>query len=186
MELGRSDSSYFLIIEATMKRREFIKNTSVALTGIPLVNTLSATYSPLKERLNLGVIGTGGRGNGLIPLINAIEGMDVKACCDVLPDQLEKALKKTTGKVIAYTDYRKLLADKTIDAVLIATPFSTHAKIALDAMEAGKHIYCEKTMAKGYSDIKELVNKSSDSQVIFQTGHQFHSSRLYTRVGELI
>lgn len=95
-------------------------------------------------------------------------------------------MKKTTGNTTAYADYRKLLADKSIDAVLIATPFSTHAKIALDALEAGKHIYCEKTMAKGYTEIKALVNKASNTQVIFQTGHQYHSSRLYTRVVELI
>nr|WP_255575973.1 Gfo/Idh/MocA family oxidoreductase [Aestuariivivens sp. NBU2969] len=136
--------------------------------------------------INIGVIGTGDRGGGLIPLINQIEGLNVKAVCDVLPFRLENALAKTDKKALAYSDYKELLRNKEIDAVLIATPFSTHYEIALAAIESGKHIYCEKTLVKGLSEIDNLVQKVSNSNIIFQTGHQYHSSRLYSHVVELI
>jgi len=85
-----------------------------------------------------------------------------------------------------YEDYRKMLDNKDIDAILVAVPFSMHTKIAVNALDAGKHVYCEKTMAKGYKGIQELVNKVNYSKKIFQVGHQYHSSRLYTHVVDLI
>lgn len=138
------------------------------------------------ETLNLGVIGTGSRGSGLIPIINSVPGINVTAVCDVLPFRLEKGLSKAKGKATAYTDYRSLLDNKDIDAVMVSTPFNTHSKIAIDALDAGKHVYCEKTMAKGYKGIQALVDKVEASKPTFQTGHQYHSSRLYLRVVEMI
>ena len=85
-----------------------------------------------------------------------------------------------------YSDYKELLKNKAIDAVLIATPFNTHFEIAMAAVHAGKHVYCEKTLAKGIQEVEALVDKVSKSSVIFQTGHQYHSSRLYKHVVELI
>jgi predicted dehydrogenase len=78
------------------------------------------------------------------------------------------------------------LEDKNIDAVVIATPFHSHAQIAIDALDAGKHVYLEKTLAKGYKEIQELVTKVRSSNMILQTGHQYHSSLLYNHVVELI
>ncbi|MEL7161132.1 MAG: Gfo/Idh/MocA family oxidoreductase [Bacteroidota bacterium] len=169
-----------------MQRREFIKKASIAAAGMPLAGACATTYPKTNGPLNVGVIGTGSRGGGLIPLLNEIEEVAVVACCDVLPFQLEKGLRQTTTKVKAYTDYRRLLDNQAIDAVVIATPFSTHAQIALDALEAGKHVYCEKTMAKGLTATKKLVQKATGAKTIFQTGHQYHSSRLYTHVVDLI
>ncbi|MEL7148353.1 MAG: Gfo/Idh/MocA family oxidoreductase, partial [Bacteroidota bacterium] len=63
---------------------------------------------------------------------------------------------------------------------------SVHYDVAMDALDAGKHIYCEKTMAKGYAAIKKLVKKALSTPKVFQTGHQYHSSRLYTHVVQLI
>ncbi len=136
--------------------------------------------------INIGVIGTGDRGRGLIPVLNKIEGIHVSAACDILPFRLEQGISKVSNKVEAYKNYKKLLDNKDIDAVLIATPFSTHSAIALDALDAGKHIYCEKTMAKGLTSINNLVEKVSNSKTIFQTGHQYHSSRLYKHVVDML
>lgn len=172
-----------------MNRRNFVKKTGLATVATVSTGTLLATdfssKSPL-ETLNIGVIGTGDRGSGLIPFINQIENFQVLACCDSLPFRLEKGLKKTEGKATGFRDYRKLLENKDIDAVLIATPFNTHSKIAMDAMDAGKHVYCEKTMAKGFFGIQNLIDTVKSNQKIFQTGHQYHSSRLYTHVVDLI
>ena len=157
----------------------------MAVAGISAINA-GMLYPSKSNSINIGVIGTGNRGGGLIPIINKIDGMEVTACCDVLPFRLQNAMEKVEGKAKAYPDYKALLNDKNIDAVLVATPFSEHSQIALDALDAGKHVYCEKTMVKGYEAIKSLVTKALKSKHIFQTGHQYHSSRLYSHVVDLI
>lgn len=172
-----------------MKRREFITKSGMVSAGI-IAGTASlgaiTKKTDTNSSINIGIIGTGDRGGGLIPVLNKIEGIHVSAVCDVLPFRLENGISKTINKVEAYKNYKNLLDNKDIDAVLIATPFSTHTTIALDALEAGKHIYCEKTMAKGLIGIDSLVEKASNSKTIFQTGHQYHSSRLYKHVVDLI
>lgn len=137
------------------------------------------------DTINIGIIGTGSRGGGLIPLINEIKNLNVMACCDILPAHLEIGMQRVNGKAQGYKDYRELLNNKDVDAILIATPFSTHSQIAIDAMSAGKHIYCEKTTAKGYDGIQNLL-LNKNPKTIFQTGHQYHSSRLYNHVVGLI
>ena len=168
-----------------MKRRDFVASTGMAIAGVSAMNA-GAFYPSKNNVINIGVIGTGDRGGGLIPVINKIEGLQVTACCDVLPFRLQNAMEKVEGKAKAYSEYKALLDNKNVDAVLIATPLSEHSHIALDSLDAGKHVYCEKTMVKGYEAIESLVAKASQSKNIFQTGHQYHSSRLYTHVVDLI
>ena len=172
-----------------MKRRDFIKKSGLVSTGIlASTSALAAINNNIgaNNTINIGVIGTGSRGGGLIPILNRIEGVNVAACCDVLPFRLENGLKRAGKKAKGFTNYRKLLDNKNIDAVLVSTPFNTHSNIAIDAVDAGKHVYCEKTMAKGISGIQALVNKVSTSKNIFQTGHQYHSSKLYNHVVKMI
>ncbi|MGB5555346.1 MAG: Gfo/Idh/MocA family oxidoreductase [Flavobacteriaceae bacterium] len=172
-----------------MKRREFVIKSGLASTA--LATSTAAMGHMFKSKsandiINIGVIGTGDRGGGLIPFMNQIDNLNVVACCDILPFRLEGGLKKVEGKAEGYKDYRKLLENEAIDAVLIATPFNTHSQVAMDAIDAGKHVYCEKTMAKGFDGIANLIAKVKTSNKTFQTGHQYHSSRLYTHVVDLI
>jgi predicted dehydrogenase len=172
-----------------LERRKFIQQGGLASAA--LIAGTSAIASGRRkwganDTINIGVIGTGDRGGGLIPVMNDIQGLHVAACADILPFRLEAALSKTDQKADGYKDYRQILDNRDIDAVLIATPFNLHAKVAMDAMDAGKHIYCEKTLAKGYGGIEELVQRAGSSSKIFQTGHQYHSSRLYAHVVEMI
>ncbi|WP_036385702.1 Gfo/Idh/MocA family protein [Muricauda sp. MAR_2010_75] len=168
-----------------MKRREFAKTSGVALAGVSTLGAGVLTPS-FSNKITIGVIGTGDRGGGLISLMNEIPGLEVMGCCDVLPFRLESGMKKANTKVKGYSDYRKLLDNKDIDAVIVSTPFSTHEQIAMDALDAGKHVYCEKTMAKGFNGIQNLVQAAKNANTVFQTGHQYHSSRLYTHVVDLI
>ncbi|RDY59298.1 Gfo/Idh/MocA family protein [Flagellimonas nanhaiensis] len=170
-----------------MKRREFIVKGGIATTAIacnPIVSF--ANKSNAGDMINLGIIGTGDRGTGLMPAINQIKGLRTVGCCDVIPFRLEEGKQMAGGNVTTYSDYRKLLDNKDIDAVLVTTPFSTHSQIAIDALDAGKHVFCEKTMAKGYDGISQMVSKVSQTDAIFQVGHQFHSSRLYQHIVGLI
>lgn len=173
-----------------MKRRTFIKKTGIASAGILSANAVFGNVSKLNfspnDTINIGVIGTGQRGVGLTSIINKIEGINVIAASDVIPFRLEKGIAKATTNPKGYKNYKSLLDNKDVDAVIVATPFNTHSQIAIDASDAGKHIYCEKTLAKGYDGIQQLINKTKDSKTIFQTGHQYHSSRLYTYVVDLI
>lgn len=173
-----------------MKRRAFIKKTGIASAGILSANAVFGNVSKLNfspnGTINIGVIGTGQRGVGLTSIINKIDGIDVVAASDTIPFRLEKGIARANTKVKGYKDYKSLLDDKDVDAVILATPFNTHSQIAIDALDAGKHVYCEKTLAKGYEGIQQLINKTKDSNTIFQTGHQYHSSRLYTHVVDLI
>ena len=173
-----------------MKRRSFIKKAGIASAGILTSNTVFGNFSPLKSRpsdtVNIGVIGTGQRGTGLTSIINKIDGLRVVAAADVIPFRLENGLAKANSKPKGYQNYKALLNNKDVDAVIIATPFNSHSQIAIDALDAGKHVYCEKTLAKGYEGIKNLIKKTKNSNAIFQTGHQYHSSRLYTYVVDLI
>lgn len=166
-----------------MKRRDFIVKGSLASTAALYAPTvLGHGMKSANDTINIGVIGTGDRGGGMIPFINQIPNMRVVACSDIIPFRLSSGLSRVDGKAKGYSDYRKLLEDKDVDAVLVATPFSTHSQIVVDALKAGKHVYGEKTMAKGYDGIKDLVHAADMSDNIFQAGHQYHSSRLYTHI----
>lgn len=172
-----------------MKRRDFVIKSGLATTAIAASTSVMGSVfhaNKANNTINIAVIGTGDRGTGLTKAINKIKNLNVTACCDVIPFRLQNGLSKVQGKAKGYNDYRKVLEDKNVDAILISTPFSTHSQIALEALDAGKHVYCEKTMAKGYDGISDLVTKVNASDLTFQTGHQYHSSRLYTHVVDLI
>ena len=170
-------------------RRSFIKKSAVAFSA-PLITVKSDLFSIFKSsplnQLNIGIIGTGDRGQGLIKLISKIDGMRLIAICDNLQFRLDQAAK-IAPKAIKYSNYKELLSNKNLDAVIISTPLNTHASIASDAVDASLHIYCEKTMVKGDISTMNLVKKvKKDHNKIFQTGHQYHSSRLYSHIVELV
>ena len=170
-----------------MRRKEFISNSAGIIFGTVFAPNLLADLNQ-SSNINLGVIGTGGRGQGIIKLLNELLGFNVIGACDTIPFRLEEGfdLIKNNKNAKSYRDYRKLLDNKNIDGVIISTPLNTHDKIAVDALDADKHIYCEKTLAKGAPATARIVNKCKTSNKIFQTGHQYHSSRLYTHLAELI
>lgn len=142
-------------------------------------------YSKLYKgsaQVRIGVIGTGGRGNWLIKLISNIPGMEVTACCDVLPFRLEQGMKLAAPGAKPYSDYKKLLENKDIDAVIISTPLSMHYEMAVAALEAGKHVYCEKTMVFTIDEALNLEKKVRESNLTFQVGYQHRYNPLYQNI----
>ena len=136
--------------------------------------------------LNVGVIGTGERGGGLSHLIKDIDGIQVSACSDIIPFRLEHGLNNAAPNAKGYEDYRALLDDNTVDAVIISVPFALHDEVLGDALDAGKHIYCEKTMVRGRDTALQFVEEINRYDKIFQVGHQYHSSRLYHKAVQII
>ncbi|MFC4702006.1 Gfo/Idh/MocA family protein [Glaciecola siphonariae] len=182
------------------KRRNFLKSaaaTGAIATTLPLSSALASAFSAQSgnesasstegayagPQLNIGIIGVGSRGAGIASVLNDVPGMKVSAICDTLDFRLQaaKAYIKHEGYK-SYTDFRQLLDDKGIDAVVIASPFSMHANMAKAAAQAGKAIYCEKTLSYGIDETRELAKAVSSSGVIFQTGHQHRNSPLVQQV----
>lgn len=170
-----------------MDRRDFIRKSSLATASFAWASVGMAPQAfPKNETLQLGVIGTGARGGGIIRLLKEMPRFKTVACCDVLPFRLDGAMENADEKAKAYTDYRKLLEDPNVDAVLIATPLSMHYKMAAAAVEAGKDVYCEKTMTYQIEEADQLVRKVENSGRTFLVGHQYRFHPLYFRVADLI
>ena len=170
-------------------RRSFLKKSIIA-SPTPFVKAKTDIFSILNKNLvkevKIGVIGTGSRGQGLIRLINKIDGMKLVAICDTLFFRLDQA-SKIAPNAKRYDDHKNLLTHKDLSAVIISTPLNTHASIALDSINASVHIYCEKTLVKGEHDIFKLVRAvQKNDKIIFQTSHQYHSSSLYSYILKMI
>ncbi len=171
-----------------MQRRKFIELGALTAPGMLLSADMlgKTTIFSGADTLRFGIIGTGSRGKGLMSLFNKLPGAEIIACCDIIPFRLEEGLGVAGKKATGYSDYRKFLENKDIDCVIISTPFSEHGTMAVDALESGKHVYCEKTMAKGNEATRKLTNAVRASDKIFQVGYQYHSSRLYVHVADMI
>jgi len=140
----------------------------------------------------LGVIGTGGRGRYLLERTAAgsLAGTTVGMVCDTFTENLKKgkdlAATKwgTTPKATA--EYKELLADKSIDVVYIATPEHLHYRMLLDAIAAGKHVYCEKPLAHTVEEAQEIRRIAAKSDRIIQVGTQNRSNSLYQMAKTMI
>ena len=126
------------------------------------------------SRLRIGIIGCGGIANGKhLPSLKAINRADIVAFCDLIPERAEKAAKEYgTPDAKVYTDYRELLADKSIDVCYVLTPNRSHADITIDALHAGKHVMCEKPMAKSAADARRMVEAAKGTGKKLTIGYQ--------------
>ncbi|HEX9971182.1 MAG TPA: Gfo/Idh/MocA family oxidoreductase [bacterium] len=170
-------------------RREFLKTGAVAGAGI-LIGASALKSESKKVSANdiikLGVIGTGDRGTWEIEIIKHTPGIEVVACCDILPDHLQNGLKYAEKGAKGYEDYHKLLEQKNLDAVLIATPQHLHYQMALDALDAGFHIICQKTMTLNIEEALALSRAVKKSDRVFQVAYQWQSSPLFNKVRNMI
>ena len=110
----------------------------------------------MSKRLKVGIIGCGGIANGKhLPSLKAINRVDLVAFCDLIEEKAIKAAKEYgTPDAKVYTDNQELLKDESIDVVHVLTPNRMHAQISIDALHAGKHVMCEKPMAKTAEDAR--------------------------------
>jgi len=169
-------------------RRNFIKKTATAAAGIGLVgsaNAMSAkSYNNIigsNDRINLAIQGLGRRYGGFIDGIAAKENnVRLKYLCDVMPSQLDKAQikvgKKIDYKVKSEEDIRKIIDNKKIDAIFMATPDHWHTPGAIMAMQAGKHVYLEKPCSHNPHENELVVAAQKKYNKIVQMGNQQRSS----------
>lgn len=150
-------------------RRNFIKTTAAAGAGLSLLSYQSVLgNTPAKGRARIGFIGVGLRGQGHLALALARNDIEIVAICDIQPRMIDmsKDLIKKAGKPMPQIimdgpyGYRKLLENKDIEAVIIATPWEWHTVMCLDAMNAGKYVGCEVITGATIEECWELVHTS--------------------------
>jgi len=143
----------------------------------------AASYSRVlgaNDTIQLGVIGTGDRGTFVMGHFMSTQKVHVAAVCDIYGEHIDRARTKATD-ARSFTDHRKLLEEKGIDAVLIATPDHWHARTAIDAVNAGKDVYCEKPLTRTIDEGPRIVKAARINERVFQVGMQQRSGVHYLR-----
>ena len=176
---------------AVVTRRQLLQGTVVAAGGL---TGFYWGYGKLKgEPVRVGVIGTGDQGKAHIRSSNP-DFMRIVAFTDIRPSNIQntrltlddKYGPRDSKKVRFYEKYQELLADPDVEMVIIALPLHLHAPVAIAAMRAGKHVLCEKLMAKTVTDGKEMVREGIKNNRFLAIGHQRHYSYLYANALEII
>jgi predicted dehydrogenase len=174
----------------TPSRRSFLKSTiataaGAAAFGVPAVNALGAN-----EKLNLGLVGCGGRGRSLMR--EAVkQGHHVVGLCDIAEFRIGQALEDLTKaghaeKPATVADFRRLLENGKVDGVIIATPDHHHHDMLIDAMKAGKDSYVEKPLSHTIEQGKDMVKAVRATKCIVQVGNQRHSGDHWKRCHDVI
>jgi len=161
-----------------MDRRSFIGKlggigaAGVALSAMPLVSSCGdAAVAASDRKVRIGMIGPGSRGQYHLSLLKQIPEAEVVALCDIYKPNLDAA-KAMFPDARTYEDYRELLDDKEVDAVMITTPLDRHYRMAMDAIAAGKHVFCEKALAYTMDQCLEIYNAAVASGKVFLIGQQ--------------
>lgn len=191
-----------------LTRRDFMKGLAAAGATLPVAAAVYFGYN--LDRLDgkpvrTALIGSGDEGGVLIGEHNP-KSLEFVAYCDIRPsnqkrifederarnpDSPRKGFKFHYGseapkKIKLYDDYKKLLEDPSIEAVVIALPLHLHAPVAIDCMKAGKHVLCEKLMAWNISQCKEMIEVAQKTDRVLSIGHQRHYSMLYAHAVEVL
>jgi predicted dehydrogenase len=176
-----------------MKRRNFIKGAGAALAGSIFVGPdalTQVTKVSANDKFNIAVIGCNGMGWSNTNSFLKMNDVDLIGICDVDNNVIQKrlsdykGLRKNTPKT--YTDYRSLLNNKEIDAVIIGTPDHWHCKIMIDAVKAGKHVYVEKPIANSIAECNLMVAAQEKTGKIVQAGQWQRSGPHYKKAIEIV
>lgn len=178
-----------------LSRRDLLKQAS-ALTLVMALHAEEASAEPALPStpagppVSFGVIGLGPQGRELLTSLARLPGAPVQAICDTYAPFMKRGAE-IAPKAAQYPDYRKVLDDKAIQAVVVATPSHLHRQIVLDALQAGKHIYCEAPLAIKVEDCQAMARAASGAKHVFQVGQhwrsdpQHHHALQFVRTGVL-
>jgi predicted dehydrogenase len=176
-----------------INRREFIHRSAIggAAVGMALEELHGESPDPIapvpaNEKITVGVIGVGARSHELMQAIMTLANTEIVGVCDAYTGRVERAVARTKGRAKIYKDYREILADKSIDTVVIATPDHWHATMAVDALRAGKDVYIEKPLTYTVEEGNTIISEVKKSGRILQVGSQGMSSRIQQKARELI
>ncbi len=157
-----------------LSRRNFLEATTLGAAGLMLGSSRVPAFAlGANDRVNVGVIGAGSQGTSLIRSLATVPNSKITGMCDIFEPNLSKGVNLAGSQPKTFIEYRKLIESKDVDAVVIATPLHMHYEIALAALDAGKHVFVEKTMMYSMKQCEQIVlaTRAHASQV-FQVGHQ--------------
>lgn len=161
-----------------MDRRDFLAAAG-GLAAVSLLPTNLPAALRLDQPLNVGLIGVGRQGRAILTELAALEAAKVVAVCDSDDNRLTSA-KSRAASAEGYADYKALLAHNGLDAVIIATPTHEHKEIALAAIAAGKHVYCEAPLAHSIEDAKAIAAAAAGGKKVFAVGFEGRANPVYT------
>lgn len=181
----------------TVSRRGFLRSATAAAAGVgfpmivPRRAVAGADETPPSERIGVAHIGVGNQGgNNLASVFRLAKRADTVAVCDVDRDRLtatqKKAVQKTGRNCQAYDDYRRVLDDADVDAVVVTVPDHWHALMTVEACQAGKDVYCEKPLSLTVADGRAMVAAARRHERIVQTGSMQRSDDRFRRACELV
>jgi predicted dehydrogenase len=166
-----------------LSRRRFLQSTAFAALAKPLA-ALPAADTPPSERLRVAMIGTANQAEHDWSNI-AQAGAEIAVLCDVDERRTAKA-RAAFPKADFVTDFRRIMDRKDIDAVAVATPDHTHVIATLLALQAGKHVFCEKPLTHNIAEARKVAAAAKKYNRVTQMGTQIHAGENYRRVVELI
>lgn len=179
--------------ENSINRREFMQRSALgtAALGMGLKESLGDGAEPARpvapnDKITVGMIAVGARAHELMQAIMALPNTEIVGVCDAYKGRVERAVARTNGRAKVYKDYREVLADKSVDSVVIATPDHLHAKMVVDALQAGKDVYVEKPMTYTVEEGNTIIAEVKKTGRILQVGSQGMSSRIQQKAREII
>ena len=170
-----------------INRRDFFKRAAVSTAGVSLAMSGASTGSVLSanDRIRLGLIGCGRQGVDNMRHFMK-QGVEVAAVCDVYEPNLQKGLEAAGGKAKALKDFRQVLDDKEIDAVIVATPDHWHALPTVMACQAGKDVYVEKPICVAVEEGKKMVEAARKYKRVVQVGLWQRSNLHFQKAAQLV
>ena len=178
-----------------LNRRSFLKAMGVATADayagarmhvLAQVEDQTARPVAANDHIQIALIGAGGQGQGDTKVALQVPGVKLIAVADCYNGRLDHSKELWGNDLFTTRDYKEILARKDIDAVIIGTPDHWHKQVAVDAMNAGKDVYCEKPMIHLYSDGPEMIAAAHSTNRIIQIGSQRVSSVVYAKAKELL
>jgi len=170
-----------------LSRREFVRGAALTLTLLAGAEELRAdppAAPATAPHVPCGVIGLGSRGREILASLARL-GAPIAAICDVYEPMINRS-KSAAPKAATYTEYRKLLDDNAVQAVFITTPTHKHKQVTLDALAAGKHVYCEAPLSNTIEEAREIARAGKAAKTIFQPGLQARCNMQALHVGKFV
>jgi predicted dehydrogenase len=168
----------------TTTRRHFL--ATAAGTGLLAAQSVPAQNVSPGDRVRIALIGAGGQGSSDARNSLNVGGVELVAVSDIYDGRLQRAREVWGDQLFTTRDYREVLARKDVDAIIIGTPDHWHSTIAIDAMNAGKDVYCEKPMVQQLSEGPQMIEAQKRTGRILQVGSQRVSSIIYAKAKEML